>query len=102
MSKFIGSLIVGLFIFVGTFSLAVVVSDSFYNQYLQVQAHNVRVGMATSEVVKLLGNPCDIKMSDIPGTYWSYDKKQFLGRPIPFLFFEVSRDGRVVKVISPN
>lgn len=102
MLKFIRSLIVGLVIFFGTFSLAVVVSNSFYNQDLQEQAHNVSLGMTTSEVVNLLGKPSDIKMSDIPGSYWSYDKKQFLGRPIPFLFFEVSRDGHVVKVISPN
>lgn len=55
--------------------------------------------MTTSEVVTILGRPTDIKRADIPGTYWSYDQSDLLGRSFPLIFFEVSQDHRVVDVL---
>jgi len=78
----------------------------YLERSLRTNISRVQVGMDEQEVIRILGAPTGIKISDIPGTYWSYDTDT-LGRVLNnnpdrmgFLVLEMGRDGKVVKVFD--
>ncbi|GEM_PF-3671079 len=78
----------------------------FLDHRLRRDINQIRVGMAEAEVIRILGEPSDRMMSDIPGTYWTYET-DVLGsllddnpNRVGYLVLQMGADGKVVKVFE--
>ena len=98
--------ITAVVLLVGSILCGLTLHGIYLERRLRRNISRLQVGMDEHEVIRILGEPTGIKISDIPGTYWSYDTdtlgRVFNDNPdrMGFLVLEMSRDGKVVKVFD--
>lgn len=91
---------------VGGLYFGLTIYGSYLDRELRSNISRVHPGMDEHEVIRILGEPTHRKISDIPGTYWSYDT-DVVGRLLSdnpdrmgHLVLEMGADGKVVKVFD--
>ncbi len=105
MKRKLTLIVFGLLVFLSYFITSLFVRDYFYEQALRENINRIKIGMPEGKVITILGKPSNIAMSDISGTYWSYNTNSFYMYDNPeyiggYLLLEMSSDKKVVKVIG--
>jgi hypothetical protein len=99
--------IIGLSVFLSCFIASVLINDYFAEQRLRKNIHHVEVGMTEKEVIKILGKPSNVFMSDTSASCWCYDTDSIAQTLDPqpeiscnHLLLQMNSDSRMVKVIG--
>lgn len=100
MNQKVIRVLISLVIFSVCFSLSFLIGDYFYRQNLKHSLSQIKVGMSEKEVIQILGEPDEKKLSDFPGGYIGYKSSVNPLSPNSYYLIEMSSDKKVRKILN--